>query len=127
MSNLAASYSQQSHHMIHSYKSYYKYKHTIPVKRYLENRLNLELSWSIYKSTVKLKELGFKSYDSFLKSKKKIKDTYLVKGYFLFYSRFQSCIDLEGGVDKECILKINLEDSNFKRAMEIFFDKISLI
>ena len=112
--------------LFHSYKSYYKYNNKIPMKKYLEHRLNLELSWSIYKSTVKLKELGFKSYDSFLKSKKKIKDTYLVKAYFLFYSRFQSCIDLEGGVDKECILKINLEDSKFRRAMEICFDKIRI-
>lgn len=112
--------------LFHSYKSYYKYKHTIQMKKYLEQRLNLELSWSIYKGTVKLKELGFKSYDSFLKSKKKINDTHLVKAYFLFYSRFQNCIDLEGGVDKECILKINLKDSNFKRAMEICFDKIRI-
>lgn len=112
--------------LFHSYKSYHKYKHKISLKKYLEQRLNLELSWSIYKSTVKMKELGFKSYDSFLRSKKKIKDSYLAKAYFLFYSRFQSCIDLEGGVEKECILKINLEDSKFKRAMEICFDKIRI-
>ena len=113
--------------VFHSYKSYYKYKHKIQLKRYLEYRLNLELSWSIYKSAVKLKELGFKSYDSFLKSKKKIQGSYLVKSYFLFYTRFQTCINLTGNIDRECLLRVNLGDSKFKRAMEICFDKIRIV
>ena len=116
--------------VLYSYQTYYSKKRNISLKKYLELRMNLELSWSLFQSSKLMKRLGYSSYNDFLSSKVKPKveklETYLVKAYFIFYTRFQTCINLESSVDKECLLQINLSDSRFKRAMELCYSKIIL-
>jgi len=114
--------------VLHSYQSYYSKKRNIPLKKYLELRMNLELSWSLFQSSKIMKQLGYTSYEDFLKSKPKVEklETYLVKAYFIFYTRFQTCINLESSVDKECLLQVNLSDTRFKKAMETCYQKIIL-
>ena len=91
-------------------------------------RMNMELSWSLFQSSKIMKQLGYTSYEDFLKSKPKVEklETYLVKAYFIFYTRFQTCINLETSVEKECLLQVNLSDAKFKRAMDICYQKIKL-
>lgn len=114
--------------VLHSYQSYYSKKRRISLKKYLELRMNLELSWSLFQSSKIMKQLGYTSYEDFLKSKPKVEklETYLVKAYFIFYTRFQTCINLESSVDKECLLQVNLSDARFKRAIETCYQKIIL-
>tara|TARA_R110001632_G_scaffold54550_1_gene133703 strand:- start:1098 stop:2192 length:1095 start_codon:yes stop_codon:yes gene_type:complete len=126
--NLNKAYIEFLSTFIYSFNSFFLQKRYVNLKTYMTLRMNMELSWSLFQSSKIMKQLGYTSYEDFLKSKPKVEklETYLVKAYFIFYTRFQTCINLETSVEKECLLQVNLSDAKFKRAMDICYQKIKL-
>lgn len=115
-----------------AYQRFYSYGYykKMNLKNYLINRLELELSWSIFQSSKILREEGIKNYSDIMKQKLKhplLLECHLMKAYFLYYARFQSCIKFESKVSKDCLLKVNLLDPGFKKAIDLAYEKIKLV
>ena len=103
---------------------YYNYYKKISLKNYLINRLNLELAWSLFQASKMLRNLGVKKYNQ--KALDNLKNNsayltlekYLKRAYYLFYSRYQNFNNENN---------LNFMELKFKEAMELCYDKTSLI
>jgi hypothetical protein len=119
--------------ILFSVHCYYYNKHyqALSFQNYVTDRLDLELSWNFFQASKILRHLNVTKFEDVVKNNFRQKDSiilerYLVKSYFMCYSRYQKCIKFKGNINKACLLKINFLDSNFKNSMELCYDKLKL-
>jgi len=90
--------------ILNAYNNFEKRKNKkINLREYLNYRLTLELSWSIYQASVRQDEIS------------------LYKAYFLFTHNFQNCFNV-----KNCNHEINIYNSSFKNIIKKSIEQIDI-
>lgn len=127
--NLNKSYTEFLSLILVSYYRYYNYNYdkNLTLEEYLTYRLNLELSWSMFQSSKILRNNNVKKYSNVTKTKLKniLLECYLAKSYFLFYTKFQNCINFEN--KDKCSIKVDLMNKKFKDSMDFIYSKVKII